>query len=98
MNKRTIYINALLKDNMIIAWRISPNLREFPHDYYKDFYYNDTPMFIETVDDEYKAKYMSVEIDDNISNEFNDFIFEKLAKEYYKQWRVHPKHFGQAAY
>ena len=35
--RKTIYISCLLKDNMIMSYRISSNLKEYPHDYYKDF-------------------------------------------------------------
>lgn len=97
MGKKVIYISALLKDNMIVAYRISGNLKEFPHDYYKDFYYADVEMS-ENVDKEYKVKYMSVEFDEDTESNFNNYIFEKVAKEFYKQWKIHPNHFGQPAY
>jgi hypothetical protein len=97
MRKRNIYISALLKDDMIIAYKISGNLKQFPHDYYKDFYYANVET-VENVDKEYEVKYISVEVDDDISTEFNNYIFETFAKEFYKQWKIHPNHFGQAAY
>lgn len=97
MGKKRIYISALLKDDMIIAYNISPNLKEYPHNYYKDFYYAGVQMTM-NVDKEYEVKYMSVKVDDNISTKFNNYIFETFAKEFYKQWKIHPNHFGQAAY
>lgn len=97
MGKKNIYISALLKDNMIMAYCISGNLKQYPHDYYKDFYYADIEM-CENVDKEYCVRYMSIEIDDDIESKFNNYIFEVFAKEFYKQWKIHPNHFGVSAY
>lgn len=91
---KEIYISCLLKDNMIIAYRISGNLKKEPEDYYKDFIYaNIVPNF-----KEYEVKWMSVSIPEDISSEFNNYIFEVIAREFYKQWKIHPDHFGSPAY
>ena len=97
MDKKSIYISALLKDNMIIAYRISGNLKQYPHDYYKDFYYADVEM-PNNVDEEYKVKYMEIIVDDDIDNNFNNWIFDGFAQEFYKQWKIHPNHFGKPPY
>ena len=96
MNKRELYINVLLKDNMIMCFHISPNKREEPHDYYKDFYYAGASM--DNCDEEYEVKSMKVEVDNDISLKFNNYIFDVFAREYFKQWKIHPQHFGKAAY
>ena len=99
MNKRKIYINVLLKDNMIMSYHISRNERTMPHDYYKDFYYAGYDMT--NCDKEFEVKGIAVEFidDDNEeSSELNDFIFEVIAKDFFKRWKVHPEHFGSAAY
>lgn len=95
--KVKIYISCLLKDNMIISYKISQNLKEYPHDYYKDFYYSGTSM--ENCDELYEVRYMSIEVDEDINyNKFNKYIFEVLAREFYKNWKIHPEHWGVAAY
>lgn len=91
---KDIYISCLLKDNMIVAYRISGNLKKEPEDYYKDFIYAGVVAKFE----EYEVKWMSVSVPENISLEFNDYIFNGLAREFYKQWKIHPEHFGSAAY
>ena len=94
--RRTIHINCLLKDNMIVSFHISPNKRTMPRDYYKDFYYSGTSM--ENCDELYKVEYMSVEFEDKEDSNFNNYIFEDVAKKFYKQWKIHPKHWGRPAY
>lgn len=99
MNKRKIYIDVLLKDNMIMSYHISGNERTMPHDYYKDFYYSGYNM--ENCDKEFEVKGIAVEFIDNKneeSSELNDFIFEVIARDFFKRWKVHPEHFGSAAY
>lgn len=96
MSKRSIYISCMLKDNMIVAYKISGNLKEYPHDYYKDFYYAGASM--ENCDEIYEVKYMEVIVDDDIKTELNNYIFEELARKFYKQWKIHPEHFGSPAY
>lgn len=94
--RKTIYIDCLLKDNMIIAYHTSPNKRIIPSDYYKEFYYSRTTM--ENCDELYKVEYMSVEFEDKEDSNFNNYIFEDVAREFYKQWKIHPKHWGCPAY
>lgn len=93
----TIYISVLLKDNMIMAYHIGHNKRKCPQDYYKDFYYADVEMNAD-INKEYEVKRMEVGIDTDISNQFNEYIFDNLAREFFKQWKIHPKHWGQPAY
>lgn len=97
MNKKEIYISVLLKDNMIVSFRISGNEKKYPHDFYKDFYYADKSMGI-NVDEIYKVKSIKIELDDDISSEFNNYIFEEFARNYFRHWKIHPEHFGKAAY
>ena len=95
--RKTLCISAMLKDNMIISWRISPNSKKYPHDYYKDFYYADEDM--ENCDEIYEVKYMLVEFEeDDITSEFNNYIFNVTAREFYKHWKIHPNHWGKPAY
>lgn len=46
----------------------------------------------------YGGTRMVVGIDADISNQFNEYIFDNLAREFFKQWKIHPKHWGQPAY
>ena len=96
--RKTIYINCLLKDNKIVAWRISSNQKNMPHDYYKDFL--KFGMSLENCDEIYKVKWMSVEFNDDDDPEFelNNYIFKEIAEKFYKQWEIHPEHWGKAPY
>ena len=97
--ERTIYISVLLKDEKIIAWHIGRNERKTPSDYYKDFIYADESM--EDCDKIYQIKKISVTFedkDDKESNEINELIFDKIARDFFKKWEIHPKHWGGAAY
>lgn len=93
----TIYIDVLLKDNMIMSYHIGHNERKSPQDYYKDFFYADVEMNA-NINKEYEVKRMVVGIDADISSKFNNYIFDDLAREFFKQWEIHPKHWGQPAY
>lgn len=91
---KDIYISCLLKDNMIVAYRISGNPKKEPEDYFKDFLYAGVVAKFE----EYEVKWMSVSVPEDIDTKFNNYIFEEVARHFYKQWKIHPKHFGSAAY
>lgn len=94
MKMREIYISCLLKDNMILAYRISGNLKKEPEDYYKDFIYAGVvPNF-----KEYEVKWMSISIPEDTDTNFNNYIFEEVARRFYMQWNIHPDHFGSPAY
>lgn len=93
--KKTLYINVLLKDNMIVGWHISPNERTMPHDYYKDFIYANKSM--ENCDEVYKVEGISVEFKDD-DTRLNNYIFEVIARDFFKLWKIHPEHFGSPAY
>lgn len=97
--QKKIYINVLLKDNMIVGWHISPNERTMPHDYYKDFIYANKSM--ENCDEIYKVKGIAVEFENNDTEEsinLNNYIFEVIARDFFKIWKIHPEHFGSPAY
>lgn len=93
--KKTIYINVLLKDDMIVGWHISPNERTMPHDYYKDFIYANKSM--KNCDEIYKVEGISVEFTDD-DTRLNNYIFEVIARDFFKLWKIHPEHFGSPAY
>ena len=97
--QKKIYINVLLKDNMIVGWHISPNERTIPHDYYKDFIYVNKSM--ENCDEIYKVKGIAVEFENDDTEEsinLNNYIFEVIARDFFKIWKIHPEHFGSPAY
>lgn len=97
--QKKIYINVLLKDNMIVGWHISPNERTMPHHYYKDFIYANKS--IENCDEIYKVKGIAVEFendDTEVSINLNNYIFEVIARDFFKIWKIHPEHFGSPAY
>lgn len=94
--RKKIYINCLLKDNMIISYHIGPNERTEPSDYYKDFIYANCKEPYEN----FEVKYMSVEFDENDDPEYklNDYIFDEIARKFYMNWNIHSKHWGSSAY
>lgn len=97
--QKKIYINVLLKDNMIVGWHISPNERTMPHDYYKDFIYANKSM--ENCDEIYKVKGIAVEFENDDTEEsinLNNYIFEVIARDFFKIWKIHPEYFGSPAY
>lgn len=97
--QKKIYINVLLKDNMIVGWHISPNERTMPHDYYKDFIYANKSM--ENCNEIYKVKGIAVEFENDDTEEsinLNNYIFEVIARDFFKIWKIHPEHFGSPAY
>ena len=97
--QKKIYINVLLKVNMIVGWHISPNERTIPHDYYKDFIYVNKSM--ENCDEIYKVKGIAVEFENDDTEEsinLNNYIFEVIARDFFKIWKIHPEHFGSPAY
>ena len=104
--RTTIHISCLLKDDKIIAWHIGRNKRTTPGDYYKDFIYADVSM---DEKDLYKVEYMSIEYEEDLMRElsfkdtnndcsFNVYVFDRLAKFFYRHWDIHPEHWGQPAY
>lgn len=96
MENKTIYINVLLKDNKIMGWHISPNERRTPSDYYKDFYYAGESM--ENCDKLYKVVGIAVTFKNDDNSDLNNFIFDVIARDFFKRWEIHPNHFGAAAY
>lgn len=97
--QKTIHISALLKDNMIIAWYVGPNKREIPSDYYKDFLYADYPLV--DCENKFDVKCIAVSFeynDDEESTRTNNYIHEVISKNFYKQWKIHPEHWGIPAY
>lgn len=92
---KKIYIDVLLKDNMLMDYHISPNKRTMPHDYYKDFIY--AKYESDDVDKEFKVVWIAVEFEDGDSEKswsLNDYVFEEIARTYFKRWKIHPKCFG----
>lgn len=83
---RTIYANALLSDGKILFWYTGDECESW-YDFYKDFYYAG----INTT--EYKKTHR-LELDKigfeikTSSWDYNSFIFEVLAKEFYKQYPI----------
>lgn len=89
----------LLKDNMIMCYHISSNRRTMPHDYYKEFYYARYDM--SNCDKEFKVEWISVEFEDKETEDgisLNNYIFEEIARIFFRRWKIHPKHFGSPAY
>lgn len=98
-NTKKIYIDVLLKDNMIMDYHISPNRRTMPHDYYKTFIYANYDW--NNCDKEFEVKWIAVEfedIDDKEHRDLNNYIFDEISRTFFKQWKIHPNHFGSAAY
>lgn len=79
-----LYTSVLLKDGKIVSWKISPNLKEYPHDFYKDFIYSNTPMGMD-VDENYTVEWMKFTFK---NEDINNYVFEKIARTFFKFWEI----------
>lgn len=98
---KTIYVSILLKDNKIMSYRISPNKKTKPTDFYKDFYYTEYDLFSEEIDRDFTVECIGIQFEDNgskKSNDINNYIFEEVATTFMKFWEIHPDHFGAVPY
>lgn len=93
---RTVWANALLSDGEILFWYTGDECSEWT-DFYKDFYY----ARINSVEYEQKhdlrlAKMAFVDVTDD--DDYNNFIFYNLAKEFYRQFPISKDSRGQKPY
>lgn len=85
--KKTIYANVLLSDGKILFWYTGDRCDE--NSFYKDFYYSRINEL------EYKKKH-KVEcksigfVFDEEDNEYNNFCFDVLARDFYKLFEISP--------
>lgn len=107
MSRSTIHISCLLKDNKIIAWHVGRNKRTEPSDYYKDFAYANKSM--ENCDKKYQVEYISIDYEEDVMRElstkditnecsFNIYVFDRVARYFFRHWEIHPDHWGVPAY
>lgn len=94
MNNK-FWASALLYDGKLKFWRISPNKKSCPEDFYKDFYYANEKMtdFIDT--SLCKVENKLFEINETITHEM---IFEQLAPEWFRQWKLIENYKGSKPY
>lgn len=92
---KTIYASALLVDNKIKFWKVSPNKKSTVYDFYKCFYYADEDMrkYIDN-----PAVRVEVKAFEATDDESNDYIFRLLAPQWFKQWELIDKYVGQPPY
>ena len=93
MNKK-VWANALLSDGKILFWYTGDECKD-PYDFYKDFYYSHINMTeygqlhkLELV------KKMFIEESDND----NHLIFNVLARDFYKKYKISPDSKGAKPY
>ena len=94
---KTIYANALLSDEKILFWYTgqSPCLdwREF----YKDFYY--AGIDATEYEKQHTLRIARMGFEDNTENEdYNQVIFDVLAKEFYRQFAISEDSKGEKPY
>lgn len=93
---RTVYANALLSDGEILFWYTGDECKDW-HDFYKDFYYAGLNMSeYETTHDLQLVK-MGF-IDPTEEWDYNEFIFDVLAKKFYKQYFISKDSRGSKPY
>lgn len=90
---KKIYCSVLLKDNMIMGFRIGPEAHKMTSDFHEDFTHECYEL--KDCDNDFRVEWICIEFE-NV--EMNECIFEVIARTFMKQWKVHPKHFGSAAY
>lgn len=93
---RTIYANALLSDGKILFWYTGDECKDW-HDFYKDFYYSGLNMIEYEKSHRLELDKIGFEIKPS-SWDYNNFIFEVLAKEFYKQYPISEDSKGQKPY
>ena len=91
-----VWANALLSDGEILFWYVGARC-DAPCDFYKDFYYAGIKL------SEYeKAHNLEVQrmgfLDETEDNRYNNFSFEVLAQDFYKQFPISPDSKGERPY
>lgn len=92
----TIYANALLSDGKILFWYTGRNKCN-EYDFYKDFYYseiNQTEYF-----KNHKIECKSIGfLDETEDDDYNNFCFNVLAKNFYRIWEISSDSKGSKPY
>ncbi len=91
---RKVWANALLSDGKILFWYTGDKCSD-PYEFYKDFYYADISML------EYcKSHTMKVVNKEFIQNDTKDNyeIFNVLAPDFYKNYKISPDSKGTKPY
>lgn len=94
---KTIWANALLSDGEILFWYTGQSPCLDWHEFYKDFYYS----HINAVEYEkqHQLKVVNMGFVDNTTNEdYNGFIFDVLAKEFYRKFPISKDSGGEKPY
>lgn len=96
---KKIYASVLLKDNKIMSYKISPQLKKSPEDFYKDFFYAGYNLQKNNLDN-FEVKWMGFEFLENNEEdcELNNYVFENISRTFFKKWEIHPEHFGSIPY
>ena len=93
---RTVYANALLSDGKILFWYTGGECKDW-HDFYKDFYYAGLNMIEYEKSHRLELDKIGFEIKPS-SWGYNNFIFEVLAKEFYRQYPISEDSKGRKPY
>ena len=93
---RTVYANALLSDGKILFWYTGDECKEW-HDFYKDFYYAGLNMTEYENTHDLQLVKMGF-IDPTEDWDYNKFIFDVLAKKFYKQYLISKDSKGSKPY
>lgn len=88
--KKQIYANALLKDGKIMFWWTGYSPSFYPHDFYKDFYFSGLDMDKELSSGRYSIQVLG-------TGRTGEYGFS-LAREWYKNFEIHPDSKGARPY
>lgn len=92
-----IYANALLSDEKILFWYTGQSPCIAWYDFYKDFYYADIDAIKYEKQHTLRVVKMGFE-DDTENNDYNELIFEVLAKDFYRQFAISEDSKGSKPY
>lgn len=93
---KSVWANALLSDNKILFWYIGNECKS-KLDFYKDFYY--AGIQYSEYEKEHKLKLVKKEFTyKNGDSQKNNYIFDVLAPDYFKNFEISPDNKGQPPY
>lgn len=80
----TLYANALLSDGEILFYYTGGDKCNDYNEFYKDFYFAGINMLEYAKSHELKVEVMEI----TISEEYNNYVFENIAKEFYRLFSI----------
>lgn len=83
---RTYWANALLSDGEILFWYTGERCSS-PYDFYKDFYIAGIDLVKYEKEHDLKVVRLGM-IDETEDNQYNCLCFDRIAKDFYRQYKI----------